>query len=112
MKNVHVDRLVETFGKMQGDLMNLGLLPLNPARLMIAKYVSFLENMDCIPFVENFIRMEKWILDSPDVPGETFRQFVKDCYQKNQSDCTWHAHCRLHINRHRKPTAGPRGRSI
>jgi polyhydroxyalkanoate synthase len=27
--------------------------------------------------------MEKWIFDSPDVPGETFRQFVKDCYQKN-----------------------------
>ena len=39
--------------------------------------------MDNRPFVENFIRMEKWIFDSPDVPGETFRQFVKDCYQKN-----------------------------
>jgi len=33
--------------------------------------------------VENFVRMEKWIFDSPDVPGETFRQFVRDCYQKN-----------------------------
>jgi polyhydroxyalkanoate synthase len=27
--------------------------------------------------------MEKWIFDSPDVPGETFRQFVKDCYYRN-----------------------------
>jgi polyhydroxyalkanoate synthase len=27
--------------------------------------------------------MEKWIFDSPDVPGETFRQFINDCYQKN-----------------------------
>jgi len=34
-------------------------------------------------FVENFVRMEKWSFDSPDMPGETFRQFVKDCYQKN-----------------------------
>jgi polyhydroxyalkanoate synthase len=34
-------------------------------------------------FVENFVRMEKWIFDSPDVPGETFRQFIRDCYQKN-----------------------------
>jgi polyhydroxyalkanoate synthase len=50
---------------------------------MIDKYVGFLENMDDKAFVENFIRMEKWIFDSPDVPGETFRQFVKDCYQKN-----------------------------
>ncbi len=42
-----------------------------------------MENMDNRPFVENFIRMEKWIFDSPDVPGETLRQFLKDCYQKN-----------------------------
>ena len=27
--------------------------------------------------------MEKWIFDSPDMPGETFRQFVKDLYHKN-----------------------------
>jgi polyhydroxyalkanoate synthase len=27
--------------------------------------------------------MEKWIFDSPDQAGETFRQFIKDCYQKN-----------------------------
>jgi polyhydroxyalkanoate synthase len=33
--------------------------------------------------VENFVRMERWIFDSPDVPGETFRQFVEDCYKKN-----------------------------
>jgi polyhydroxyalkanoate synthase len=63
--------------------MNFGFLLLNPARLMIDKYVGFLENMDNKGFVENFIRMEKWIFDSPDVPGETFRQFVKDCYHDN-----------------------------
>ena len=83
MKNVDVDRMVGTFGNLPADLMNFGFLLLNPARLMIDKYVGFLENMDNKAFVENFIRMEKWIFDSPDVPGETFRQFVKDCYQKN-----------------------------
>jgi polyhydroxyalkanoate synthase len=83
MKTVDVDRMVETFGNMPGDFLNFGFLMLNPARLMIDKYVGFLENMDNKSFVENFIRMEKWIFDSPDVPGETFRQFVKDGYQKN-----------------------------
>jgi polyhydroxyalkanoate synthase len=83
MKNVDVDRMIEAFGNMPGDLMNFGFLLLNPARLMIDKYVGFLENMDNKVFVENFIRMEKWIFDSPDVPGETFRQFVRDFYQKN-----------------------------
>jgi len=35
-------------------------------------------------FVENFVRMEKWIFDSPDVPGEVFREFIKECYQANK----------------------------
>jgi polyhydroxyalkanoate synthase len=83
MKNVDADRMVKTFGNMPGDIMNLGFLLLNPARLMIDKYVGFLENVDNKTFVENFVRMEKWIFDSPDVPGETFRQFIQDCYQKN-----------------------------
>jgi polyhydroxyalkanoate synthase len=83
MKGLNADRMVDTFGNIPGDVMNLGFLLLNPARLMIDKYIGFLENMDNKPFVENFIRMEKWIFDSPDVPGETFRQFIKDCYQNN-----------------------------
>lgn len=83
MKQIDVDAMVNTFGNMPGDLMNFGFLLLNPARLMIDKYVGFYENMDDKEFVENFIRMEKWIFDSPDVPGSTFVQFVKDCYKKN-----------------------------
>ncbi len=83
MKDMDVDRMVDAFGNMPGDLMNFGFLLLNPARLMIDKYVGFFQNMDNKTFVENFVRMEKWIFDSPDVPGETFRQFVKDCYHKN-----------------------------
>ena len=83
MKDVDVDRMIRTFGNIPGDLMNLGFLLLNPARLMIDKYVGFMENMDNKDFVENFVRMERWIFDSPDVPGETFRQFVEDCYKKN-----------------------------
>lgn len=83
MKDVDVDRMIKTFGNIPGDIMNLGFLLLNPARLMIDKYVSFIDNMDNKDFVENFVRMERWIFDSPDVPGETFRQFVEDCYKKN-----------------------------
>jgi len=83
MRDIDVDGLIKTYGNIPGDLMNFGFLLLNPARLMIDKYVGFMENMDNKDFVENFVRMERWIFDSPDVPGETFRQFVEDCYQKN-----------------------------
>jgi len=83
MKQIDVDRLVDAYGNLPGDFLNMGFLLLNPARLMIDKYLGFFENMDDRAFVENFVRMEKWIFDSPDIPGETFRQFIKDCYQGN-----------------------------
>jgi len=83
MKGVDADRLVDTYANISGDVMNFGFLLLNPARLMLDKYVGFFEHMDNKKFVENFVRMEKWIFDSPDLPGETFRQFIKDFYQRN-----------------------------
>ena len=84
MEHINVDHVVDTFGNLPADVMNLGFLLLNPARLMIDKYVGFLENFDNKQFVENFVRMDKWIFDSPDLPGEVFRQFVRDCYQGNK----------------------------
>lgn len=83
MKQIDVDQMVDAYGNIPGDILNIGFLLLNPARLVIDKYVGFLEKIDDRSFVENFIRMEKWIFDSPDVPGETFRQLVKDCYHNN-----------------------------
>jgi polyhydroxyalkanoate synthase len=83
MRKVPADQITDTFGNIPGDMLNLGFLLLNPARLMIDKYVGFYEMLDDKEFVENFIRMEKWIFDSPDIPGETFREFVKDCFQEN-----------------------------
>lgn len=83
MKDIDVDKVVDAFGNMPGDIMNFGFLLLNPARLMLDKYKGFMSNLNDKVFVENFVRMEKWIFDSPDVPGETFRQFIKDLYQNN-----------------------------
>lgn len=83
MKDIDAAMLMDAWGNMPGDIMNIGFLLLNPARLIIDKYIGFMEHADDKNFVENFLRMEKWIFDSPDVPGETFKQFVTDCYQKN-----------------------------
>jgi polyhydroxyalkanoate synthase len=83
MKHVDPDALVKSYGNLPAHTMNFGFLLLNPARLMIDKYVGFMEHMDSKNFVENFIRMEKWIFDSPDLPGAVFQKFIRDCYQQN-----------------------------
>ena len=82
-KEMDVDKIVDYYGIVPGDFLNMGFLLLDPFRLMIDKYVGFLERIDDKKTVENFLRMEKWIFDSPDQAGEAYRQFMKDCYQKN-----------------------------
>ena len=47
------------------------------------KYVGLVDILDDKAAVEDFLRMEKWIFDSPDQAGEAFRQFIKQFYQGN-----------------------------
>jgi len=83
-RSLDPDKLVASYGNIPGDIMNLGFLLLNPARLMIDKYVGFLENIHNRDFVENFVRMERWIFDSPDLPGEAFRDFIQWMFRENR----------------------------
>jgi polyhydroxyalkanoate synthase len=83
-RDMDIDQMVDVLGNIPGDFMNLGFLMLKPFQLMIDKYVGFTETMDEPASVENFLRMEKWIFDSPDQAGETIRKFIKDLYQGNK----------------------------
>jgi polyhydroxyalkanoate synthase len=83
-QGMDVDLLVDTLGNVPGDLMNWCYLTLKPFRLNLQKYVGLLDILDDKTEVENFLRMEKWIFDSPDQAGEAFRQFIKDFYQGNK----------------------------
>ncbi len=93
-KSLNIDKIVDYYGIVPGDFLNSGFLLTDPFRLMIDKYVGMFDRIECDTedeacilrnqdIVTNFLRMEKWIFDSPDQAGETFRQFIKDCYQKN-----------------------------
>ncbi|MDI6733186.1 MAG: class III poly(R)-hydroxyalkanoic acid synthase subunit PhaC [Planctomycetota bacterium] len=82
-KGLDVDKMVDSFGNIPGEFMNIGFLLMNPFRLMLDKYVGFLINIDDKDFVNNFIRMEKWIFDSPDQAATAWKEFLRDCYQKN-----------------------------
>jgi polyhydroxyalkanoate synthase len=84
MRNVDVDLFVDTLGNIPADLMNWCYLTLKPLRLHQQKYVGLVDILDNPVEVENFLRMEKWIFDSPDQCGEAFRQFIKDFYQGNK----------------------------
>ncbi|HKT34868.1 MAG TPA: class III poly(R)-hydroxyalkanoic acid synthase subunit PhaC [Nitrospira sp.] len=79
-----VDRMVDAFGNIPGEFMNFGFLMLKPFQLGIRKYLELVDVVDDEEKLLNFLRMEKWIFDSPDQVGETYRQFIKDFYQGNK----------------------------
>nr|WP_217651827.1 class III poly(R)-hydroxyalkanoic acid synthase subunit PhaC [Hydrococcus rivularis] len=79
-----VDLMVKSLGNIPGDFLNLEFLMLKPQQLGIQKYLDFPEVMTSEDKLLNFMRMEKWIFDSPDQAGEAYRQFMKDFYQENK----------------------------
>lgn len=83
VQHIDIDLLVDTIGNIPGELLNWTFLSLKPFSLTGQKYVNMVDVLDDPKKVKNFLRMEKWIFDSPDQAGETFRQFIKDFYQKN-----------------------------
>lgn len=83
-KVMDADLMVDVMGNIPGEFMNLGFLFLKPFQLILDKYVGLLDNFDDPDIVQNFLRMEKWIFDSPDQAGESIRKFIKDLYQENK----------------------------
>jgi len=83
-KYLDVDLMIDTLGNVTGDMMNTSFLAMQPFRLLGQKYLDAIDIFQDVEKMKNFLRMEKWIFDSPDQAGETFRQFVKDFYQKNK----------------------------
>ena len=83
-KYINVDELVDSFGNISGDFMNIGYLMLKPFQLNFQKYYNFVKNSETVEDIKEFLRMEKWIFDSPDQAGEAFRKFIKDLYQENK----------------------------
>jgi len=83
VQDIDVDLMIDTMGNVPGELLNWTFLSLKPFSLTGQKYVNMVDLLDDADKVKNFLRMEQWIFDSPDQAGETFRQFIKDFYQKN-----------------------------
>jgi polyhydroxyalkanoate synthase len=79
-----IDAMVDALGNVPGEFLNFGFLMLKPFQQNVAKYVDLLDMVDDEKQVKNFLRMEKWIFDSPDQAGEAYRQFMKDFYLGNK----------------------------
>jgi polyhydroxyalkanoate synthase len=81
-KEFDLDNAVDDLGNLPGDLANILYLLVVPVAT-VNKYIQFLEGLENPKFISTFLRMEKWIFDSPDMPGEVFKEWIRDILQKN-----------------------------
>ncbi len=82
-KHIDVDKFVETIGNMPPEFMYYCFSVLKPFEQGIEKYINFFKNIENPSFVDSFLRVEKWLADTPPIPGELFRQWIRDIYKDN-----------------------------
>jgi len=79
-----IDLMVDAYGNIPGELMAMVFQLITPIK-SLTKY-----NLDLINIANdekklmNFLRMEKWLSDRPDHPGEAAKQWFKELYQENR----------------------------
>lgn len=83
-KYFDVDRLVDAYGNCPAHLLQASFQLMKPVQNFIEKYQGFYDNLHDEGYLENFFAMEEWGQDNIPVAGETFREFVKCLYQRNQ----------------------------
>ncbi len=81
---VDVDRLIEAQGSLPGAFMGSVFSMMTPMRTMTKYNLDLLDALGDKKKFLNFLRMEKWIADRPDHPGEAAKQWLKDLYQENK----------------------------
>jgi len=83
VQGIDVDALVAAHGIVPGEVLNAAYVSLMPFRLLQQKYVNLLDGGDQAQ-IDNFMRMEKWIFDSPAQAGAAFAQFARWFFQENR----------------------------
>jgi polyhydroxyalkanoate synthase len=84
MTHEDVDRLIEANGNLPGELMSFVFSMMTPVNALTKYNLGLFDVMDDEKKLLNFLRMEKWLSDRPDHPGEAAKQWLKDLYQDNK----------------------------
>ena len=82
-RHLNVDKVIDTCGNFPREYLYACFSMLKPFKQGVNKYINLVENIDNAKFVQNFLRIEKWLYDTPTIAGETFKQWIEDIYQKN-----------------------------
>lgn len=80
----NLDQMVDTFGIIPPEAIDLGNKILKPLVNYVGPYVALADRANNEEFVKNWTLMQKWVHDGVPFPGEAYRQWIRDFYQKNK----------------------------
>ncbi len=78
-----VNLVIDTHGMLPGEMTGAIFSSLTPITSMTKYNIGLARMEGNEPMMLNFLRMEKWIADRPDHPGEAARQWLNDLYREN-----------------------------
>ncbi|HHY74818.1 MAG TPA: class III poly(R)-hydroxyalkanoic acid synthase subunit PhaC [Bacillus bacterium] len=79
-----LDKVVETYGNIPPEMIDFGNKMLKPMTNFYGPYVSLMDRSQNQTFVHSWKLMQKWLTDGIPFPGEAYRQWIRDFYQKNK----------------------------
>ena len=79
-----IDLMVDAYGNMPGELMAMVFQLITPIKSLTKYNIDLIDIANDEKKLMNFLRMEKWLADRPDHPGEAAKQWFKDLYQENK----------------------------
>lgn len=82
-KFLDIDTIVDTLGNIPPAFQYQFFMMLKPFQHFVGKYHEISQKISDNKDVKDFLRVEKWLWDTAPLPGEVFRQWIKDIYQKN-----------------------------
>ena len=82
-RHLDANKTFDSIGNLPYEQLYAAFSILKPFKQGVNKYINLVENIDNENFVQNFLRIEKWIFDTPPIAGETYRQWIEDIQQKN-----------------------------
>ena len=74
-KSIDNDKIIKTYGHFDGYFLDYVFNIRNPAKFLFAKYFNLWKNLDNKDFVNTFFDVEKWLHDTPPIPGELYKKW-------------------------------------
>ncbi len=82
--NFNPDALVEAFGNIPGEFIDMGNRMTRPVSNYVGTYVTMWDRILHDKPMDTWLAMNKWVNDGVPFAGDAFRQWIRDFYQQNK----------------------------